>query len=148
MEKKIINEGIKFQCQGSGNCCVSHGSQGYVYLSDKDLNNISKFFKITPKFFIKKYCEYTDGFLHFKEIRDDGQCQFLKNKKCTIYQARPTQCKTWPFWKENLNTKKWNTYIKSFCPGIGKGEIISSTKIKKIVEEDIKNSKNTFFKYC
>ena len=141
MEKKIINEGIKFQCQGSGNCCVSHGSHGYVYLSKKDLNNISKFFKITPKFFIKKYCEYTDGFLHFKEIRNDGSCQFLKNKKCTVYKARPIQCRTWPFWKENMEPKSWNTNIVTFCPGIGKGTKINYDKISDIIKKDEINSK-------
>ena len=29
--------GIRFQCQGSGKCCVSRESYGYVYLSKKDL---------------------------------------------------------------------------------------------------------------
>ena len=41
MDTKIFKNGIKFQCQGSANCCVSRGSYGYVYLSKKDINTLS-----------------------------------------------------------------------------------------------------------
>ena len=38
MKKINYKEGIKFECQSSGNCCVSRGSYGFVYLSLKDIN--------------------------------------------------------------------------------------------------------------
>ena len=41
----IIKKGTKFECQGSGNCCVSRNSYGYVYLSKKDLIRLSKHMK-------------------------------------------------------------------------------------------------------
>ncbi len=105
MDKKFFKEGINFKCQGSSNCCVSRGSYGYVYLSKKDLINIAKYLNLTTDSFKKKYCEYSEGYLHLKEINNNGNCQFLKNKKCSIYTARPIQCRTWPFWKENMNAK-------------------------------------------
>ena len=40
MENNIFKNGIKFQCQGSSNCCVSRGMYGYVYLSKKDAKNL------------------------------------------------------------------------------------------------------------
>ena len=139
MEENIFKNGIRFQCQGSSKCCVSRGSYGYVYLSMKDLQKISKYFKISMCIFKKKYCDTTNGLLHFKETKKNGNCQFLKKNKCSIYEARPTQCRTWPFWKENINPKKWNKEIINFCPGIGKGEIINFSKIKKIVNQDVIN---------
>ena len=38
MDKLNLNNGIKFSCQSSGNCFVSRGNQGYIYLSKDDLN--------------------------------------------------------------------------------------------------------------
>ena len=105
-------KGIKFKCQGSSKCCVSRGTYGFVYLSEKDLKKISYFLKIKTEIFKKKFCQYTNKFLHLKEVNKNGNCIFLKEKKCTIYNARPTQCRTWPFWAENMNSKKWNQDIK------------------------------------
>ena len=74
------NNGMRFECQGSGNCCVSRNSYGYVYLSKKDLIRLSKHMKLTINKFIDLYCSFTkkDKFLHLKEIKDDKNCIFLK----------------------------------------------------------------------
>ena len=142
IEKKLIEKGIKFKCQGSSNCCVSRGTYGYVYLTKNDLLRFSKYFKISTLLFKKKYCQYSDGYMHLKEVNKNGNCIFLKNKKCSIYKARPTQCRTWPFWKENMNAKKWNNHIKNFCPGVGKGKKYSYDKILKKIKKDVKNEMN------
>ena len=141
MDKEFFKKGINFKCQGSSNCCVSRGSYGYVYLSKKDLIKIAKYLNVSINLFKKKYCEYSDGYLHLKEININGNCQFLENKKCSIYTARPMQCRTWPFWKENMNIKKWNEELINFCPGIGNGRLISSSMIKKIINRELKNDK-------
>ena len=74
MLKKIYSKNIHFKCQGSANCCVSRGSYGFVYLSLIDLKKISKFFKLDKIKFIRKYCEYTNGFLHLRETKKNGDC--------------------------------------------------------------------------
>ena len=51
------------------------------------------------------------------------------------------QCRTWPFWKENMNTKKWNKELINLCPGIGKGRLINSSMIQKIINRELKNEK-------
>ncbi len=141
MGKEFFKKGISFECQGSSNCCVSRGNYGYVYLSKKDLTNIVKYLNLTTDLFKKKYCEFLDGYLHLKEININGNCQFLKNKKCSIYSARPMQCRTWPFWKENMNAKKWKKELIDFCPGIGKGRLISASIIQKKINRELKNDK-------
>ena len=40
-----------------------------------------------------------------------------------------------------MNTKKWNKEIINFCPGIGKGKIISFYDIKEKINLDLKNDK-------
>ena len=145
MEKKIYENGIKFKCQGSSNCCVSRGNIGFVFLSKRDLSRISKFFDISLKTFKKNYCQTSNGFFHLKEIRKNGECIFLEKKRCSIYKARPTQCRTWPFWPENMNTKTWNNEVLNFCPGIGHGTIIKKERIDKLLKIDKKNAKEIYF---
>ena len=145
MEKKIYGNGIKFQCQGSANCCISRGSYGFVLLSKKDLLKLTNFFKISLLNFKKKYCHTTDGFVHLKETRKNGECIFLKNNnKCSVYKYRPIQCRTWPFWPENMNVKMWNNDVVNFCPGIGKGKLVNKKKIEKLIKIDEKNAKEIY----
>ena len=133
-------KGIRFECQGSGNCCVSRDSYGFVYLSPDDLKRFAKDFNISIKMFKEKYCQITDGFIHLIEKNNlNGKCIFLKNNKCSVYKSRPSQCRTWPFWNENMNPKVWNEDISINCPGIGKGNKIKSDSIKKFLKEDSKN---------
>ena len=42
-----ITNGTRFECQGSGNCCVSRGSYGYVYLSMTDRKKLAKLFNLS-----------------------------------------------------------------------------------------------------
>tara|TARA_X000000368_G_scaffold409064_1_gene390499 strand:- start:120 stop:353 length:234 start_codon:yes stop_codon:yes gene_type:complete len=62
-----FKKGIRFECQGSGNCCVSRGTYGFVYLSEIDIKRFSKDFNISIKKFKEKYCQVTDGFIHLIE---------------------------------------------------------------------------------
>ncbi len=138
-----LEKGIRFECQGSGNCCVSRGTYGFVYLSKKDIKKLSDGFKTTEQNFVKKYCHKTDGFIHLKELKkNNGNCIFLKNNKCTVYKSRPIQCRTWPFWPENMNTKTWNNDIAKNCPGIGKGKVKRKKEILKQVQIDYENELN------
>ena len=145
MQDDIINykKGIRFECQGSGNCCVSRNSYGFVYLSNIDLIRFSKYFKISLKKFKEKYCQITDGFIHLAEKpKLYGNCIFLKDKKCSVYNSRPSQCRTWPFWNDNMNVKVWDKDISVNCPGIGKGGIIKKKEIDKFLKEDLENEQN------
>ena len=63
-------------------------------------------------------------------------CIFLRKidgqKKCIIYQVRPNQCRTWPFWSSNLvSPDTWNEAAQG-CPGINRGKFYSFEEIEKI----------------
>ena len=137
-----ITNGTRFECHGSGNCCVSRGSYGYVYLSMTDRKKLAKLFNLSLKKFINKYCSKKDNYYHLKEVYKNGDCIFLKKNRCSVYKSRPIQCRTWPFWKENLNAKQWKKDIVKFCPGIGKGKFISEKKISQIIKIDDQNNTN------
>lgn len=59
---------------------------------------------------------------------------FLEGKQCSVYEARPTQCRTWPFWPENMDAKTWDEDVVSYCPGVGKGKLYSQSEIKKLMD--------------
>jgi len=128
-------EGVRFQCQGSGKCCTSHGEYGFVFMTLKDRQRMAKVLKMTTSEFTKKHCDKTNGVWHLKEDPKNPDCMFLKNKACSIYEGRPTQCRTWPFWPEVMNAKSWKKDVLAFCPGVNKGPLISGDQIEKTLFE-------------
>jgi len=135
--------GIRFECQGSGKCCTSHGEFGFVFLTLEDRRRFAKHLKISTSAFTKKYCDQQGSFYHLKEDPKNLDCMFLKNKRCSVYEARPIQCRTWPFWPEVMSAKAWSKEVAAFCPGVGKGPLISSEKIASALKEQIESEKKS-----
>lgn len=100
---------------------------------------MAKQLKIPTRQFTKEFCQKTKGYFHLKEDGKNLDCLFLKKKRCTIYEARPTQCRTWPFWPEVLNAKTWSQEVTTFCPGVGKGKLHSFESIETIKQEQEKS---------
>ena len=137
--KEWWREGVRFECTGSGKCCTSHGEYGFVYLNLEHRQRFAKVLGITTGEFTRKYCEKTGGIWHLKEDPKNPDCMFLKGKSCGIYEGRPTQCRTWPFWPEVMNAKSWAKDVKAFCPGVGRGELISGESIERQLREQLKS---------
>ncbi len=140
IKRPFYEDGLKFQCQGSGNCCTSHGEFGFVFLTLEDRRRFAKHLNISVSTFTRQYCDIKDGVWHLKEDPKNPDCMFLKNKRCSTYEARPTQCRTWPFWPEVMNPKSWKKEVASFCPGIGKGRLWTKEEIETIAAEDAENA--------
>ncbi len=103
-------------CQGR--CCT--GESGYIFLSKSEIMNIAKHLEMDVNDFGVKYL-FKKGYKYsIKERKVDEnsyECIFYdKNANgCTIYDVRPSQCKTFPFWdyyKTRVNE------LKLECPGI------------------------------
>lgn len=140
-DEKFYKDGLRFECQGSGQCCTSHGEYGFVYLTPEDRKRFAKFFKIRTAEFTKKYCDRTNGVWHLKEDPKRPDCMYLSDKRCSVYEARPTQCRTWPFWNEVMNAKTWAKDVASFCPGVGKGKLWSAKEIEAVLKIETKAEK-------
>ncbi len=140
IKRPFYEDGLKFECQGSGNCCTSHGEFGFVFLTLEDRRRFAKHLNISTAAFTRQYCDIKDGVWHLKEDPKQPDCMFLKNKRCSIYEARPTQCRTWPFWPEVMTPKAWKGEVASFCPGVGKGKLWSKEEIERIAAEDAENA--------
>ena len=134
-KKPWYADGVRFQCQGSGKCCSSRGEYGFVYLTPTDAKNMARLLKLNLSEFKKTYCKKTDGALHLKDNPESPDCLFLTNNRCEVYEARPTQCRTWPFWPENMHAKAWNKAVVEFCPGVNKGKVRSLAEIRVQIQE-------------
>ncbi len=130
---KWWEQGVRFECQGSGRCCVSRGQYGFVYLTAEDRKRMGRLLKISTGEFTRKYCGKTDGVFHLKD-GTGPDCIFLKNNRCEVYEARPIQCRTWPFWPEVMNAKTWAKEVAAFCPGVGKGDYVNAQDIRATLE--------------
>ena len=130
--------GVQFACQGSGRCCTSRGEYGFVFLSLSDRRRLASHLKMPTSSFTRKYCQKYNGAFHLKEDGINPDCLFLKGHRCGVYEARPEQCRTWPFWPEVMNAKTWKKEVMSFCPGIGKGRIVPAQEIKRQLAQQTK----------
>ncbi|MFZ0390714.1 MAG: YkgJ family cysteine cluster protein [Calditrichia bacterium] len=129
MKKKFYRNGLYFRCTGCGECCRLPG--GTVEISREEARAIAAHLQLTQDQFLEEYCN-VEG----KEIRlKDGEgthCVFLEGDRCRVYQARPVQCRTFPFWPENLKSKQRWESLREFCPGIGIDNFYSADEIEQI----------------
>jgi hypothetical protein len=134
MARAFYADGIRFECQGSGGCCRSRGPYGYVYLTLADRRRLAAHLSLATATFTRRYCDQTEGEFHLRHPELD--CCFLSDGRCTVYAARPLQCRTWPFWPENMNPRVWREEIASFCPGVGRGRLYTAEEIEAILALD------------
>jgi uncharacterized protein len=126
---------LRFTCQrGCINCC---NMEGWVYLTEDDLKRAAKFTGMSAKAFESKFVYRTRHQMRLRKP-PDKQCSFLQEHGCSIHPAKPTQCRTFPFWPELVERRTaWNRTGR-YCPGIGKGPLIQIGTAMEIAEEQRK----------
>ena len=130
-------DGLKFTCTQCGNCCT--GPAGFVWISDVEIGRLAEHLKLSPMEVVEKFCRKVGDRLSLKERRTkegNYDCVFLKEqpgnassgglpptrrKSCSIYSVRPLQCRTWPFWRENLYSPEGWAHSAKRCHGMGAG---------------------------
>jgi len=100
-----------------GRCCT--GESGYIYVTKNEILAIAEVLKMSVNEFRVKYL-YQKGYKYsIKENKynDSYECAFYDREfnGCKIYNARPEQCKTFPFW-DYYKTRV--DELKKECPGI------------------------------
>ena len=63
--------------------------------------------------------------------RANGDC-VLWQGTCTAYPCRPAQCRTFPFWKDGLRSRKTFELVSRGCPGVDRGRRYTCEEILRI----------------
>lgn len=129
------NKGLTFGCTSCGQCCT--GAPGYVWLEDADIQRLADHLQLPTKEFLKRYTRFVKGRYSLTEKKPNYDCVFLKEMKCTVYNARPSQCRKFPWWPQNLTSQKaWDLAARD-CEGINAkdGKLFSEEEIKKQLDD-------------
>lgn len=126
-----FENGLRFKCTGCGKCCT--GSSGYVFLSQRDIETLAAHFKLEIPAFLKKYTRLVDGQSALLDRPGSEDCLFLKDKQCAVYESRPLQCKTFPWWIYHLREPSDWEEAAARCEGINHpdAEVVSSEEIQQ-----------------
>jgi len=108
--------GLRFTCTQCGNCCS--GSSGSVYLSQADIARLAAHFEVAPGRFVRRYTHLVRGRRVLNDQASSSDCVFLRDNLCTVYEARPTQCRTYPWWLRNIRDPESWQAAAAFCEGI------------------------------
>jgi uncharacterized protein len=95
-----FGDGLRFTCTGCGKCCT--GPSGAVYLSEQDVERLCRALNISRSEFVEAYTQLSDSELALADKPSSSECAFLDGKACSVYEARPVQCRTYPFWITNI----------------------------------------------
>lgn len=130
------DNGLQFRCTGCGECCKQ---PGFVYLTREEGDRIARHLldddasalSLTGEY----WTEQNDGDFVIEVIAGRG-CPFLVDNACSVQPVKPAQCRTYPFWPENLTSpKRWRAEMK-YCEGIGPaGDQYSYVDILSLLEE-------------
>jgi len=122
--------GLRFSCQRCGACCT--GDPGYVWLEAADVAAIACRLGMDTEDFLVNHTRRVDGRVSLRE-ETDGRCVlFESGLGCRAYEARPRQCRTWPFWARIVATPAAWGREAADCPGMGKGDVIGPEEIERL----------------
>ncbi len=122
--------GLAFECLECGRCCAGP-EEGYVWATEEEISKAAEFMKLSDREFRTKYVRRVGLRKSFKEDKKSHDCIFLKDGSCSIYPVRPTQCRTWPFWKSNIATPDDWAEAGQRCVGVNRGQLHPIDEIER-----------------
>lgn len=127
-------DGLRFGCTGCGNCCTV---EGYVWVDRQEIDRLAEHLSMGREEFGRKYLRKVGRRYSLTEIPYPADptkkaCVFW-NGDCSVYEARPGQCRTFPFWKEHLETPAgWQDAVR-LSPGVGSGRLYQLGEIASLL---------------
>lgn len=128
--------GLRFACTMCGNCCT--GPPGTVMVDQRERAALAEHFGLSVADFVERYTKPVDGGITLAErVTAFGHdCVFLDRTTvpgravCGVYEHRPRQCRTWPFWKRNLADERAWDRAAATCPGMNTGSLRSAREVR------------------
>jgi Fe-S-cluster containining protein len=123
-------DGLRFQCTQCGDCCT--GAPGYVWVNKAEIQQLAERMEMDVEQFERQYVRKIGIRKSLKEF-PNGDCVLFapETRRCTVYEQRPRQCRTWPFWDSNLRTPEAWEETCQVCPGSGRGKLYTLGQIEQ-----------------
>jgi len=128
-QKPWYHNGLRFECTGCGDCCT--GDPGYVWVNQEEIDTLAAVVGLEAAEFESRYVRRVGNRRSLVEL-SGGDCVFFDNsvRRCSVYEVRPRQCRTWPFWQSNVAAPDaWRETCQA-CPGAGQGPVVPLEKIE------------------
>lgn len=131
--------GLRFECTQCGNCCT--GAPGYVHFTDDEARAMAAQLGLSVEGFYEKYMWESALGRSLTEVKTEHghDCVLLDRESvpgkalCRVYRARPAQCRTWPFWGDNVRSREaWKRTARE-CPGMNRGPLSAPEVIRLTV---------------
>ena len=123
------SDGLRFECTACGGCCG--GFPGFVWVSPREAEAFAGHLGTSVEDFLADHCRRVGSRWTLRET-ENWNCVMLVDGKCRVYDIRPVQCRTFPFWDENLDSPDdWARAAKR-CPGMDAGKLHSLEEIERL----------------
>ena len=125
--------GLRFACRpGCAHCC--RGEPGVVYVTRSERRRMAEHLGLEEDEFRRRHCRRVGLNRWSLRERVDGDCVFLDphSGRCGVYQVRPSQCRSYPFWPSILADQGSWEGEKLNCPGIGRGRLFTPGEIRRL----------------
>ena len=122
-------DGLRFECTQCGNCCT--GFPGTVTVNDDEIAALAARLELSEEDFRRQYTRVLSGGKVSLREKPNYDCVFwAREHGCLMYQDRPTQCRTWPFWRTNVSSRaSWDKEARH-CPGMNTGRLYTIEEIE------------------
>lgn len=128
MKSPWYREGLRFECTQCGDCCT--GEPGHVWVDADEIRVLATFLGVSTSQFRRRYVRRARNRNSLTE-KPNGDCVFY-DRGCTVYPARPGQCRSFPFWPQNLRSSRSWDEVEKECPGAGRGRLYPLEEIQLI----------------
>jgi Fe-S-cluster containining protein len=113
-----------------------------VFLSEQDRGILAAYLNMGLRAFMETYCRWVSfgpgrEVLSLKE-KSNYDCIFWK-EGCSVYDVRPLQCRTFPFWSSNVASAEAWSRAAALCPGMGTGAVYTGEQIESCLAAEREN---------
>ena len=135
MPKPFYAAGLRFGCTLCSACC--RFDPGFVFLSRRDADRLAARLGLDYSSFVAAYCRWIPAGggveqLSLKE-KSNFDCFFWENGGCSVYEDRPLQCRTFPFWDSVVESKDSWKAVAADCPGMNAGPVVLAEEIARLL---------------